>query len=217
MYVYSLSSHLNYSPSRYAMQHFDRLIEQKQWRFFSLMALFTLETFILTRTYNLFNSLPPPFLAILPIQPLLPYQQIILARKAAVAFFIALGQLSPLLTSPTMVDGSSKPSTAAELAAQLRPHLDQLQVLVTIMTQQAAQTVESEFMPFQGEESGLERVERRLEDYFVESKVNTDENVRGAMREAMREMSMRARSRESNGVQGRGVRERASAEASVAI
>lgn len=180
------------------------------------MALFTLETFTLTRTYNIFDSIPSPFLTILPIQPLLPFQQITLARKATVAFFIALGQLSPLLTSPAVVDGSNKPNTAAELVAQLRPRLDQLQALVTITSQQAVQSVESEFMPFQGEESGLERVERRLEDYFVESKVNADENVRQAMREAMREMLMR-RSRAGNGVQGGGVRERASAEASEAL
>ena len=150
----------------------------------------------------------------LPIQPLLPFQQIVLARKATVAFFIALGQLSPLLTSPTMVDDSSKPSTAAELAAQLRPHLDQLQILATVTEQQAVQTVISEFMPFQGDEPGLERVEKRLEDYFVESKVNADENVRGAMREALREMSVRARSRANNGEQDSGVRERTSAESS---
>lgn len=117
-----------------------------------------------------------------------------------------------MLTSPTVVHGSSRPSTAAELAAQLRPHLDQLQAFVTVASQQAAQTALSEFMPFQGDESGLERVEKRLEDYFVEAKVNADENVRETMREAMREMSLRA-----NQVRGKGVRERTSAEASMEV
>lgn len=93
-----------------------------------------------------------------------------------------------MLSPPTVqAQTSSQPSTAAELAAQLRPQLQQLEAIARIVDSQAQQAMAAEFMPFQGDEKAAAELEGRLEEFLVEQQLRGDDAVRKAMAEAVRE------------------------------
>ena len=150
-----------------------------QWRFLCFVALANLEAFILTRPYTLFSTIPLPF----GIQPLLPFEQLILARKLALTIFIALSQIGPYLSpDPT----PTNPSTAAELTATLTPHLERLEALTSVLEQQTGQAMATEFMPMQGDEEAVTQLEKKVKEHLLESQLRADPGVRDAVAGAIR-------------------------------
>lgn len=75
----------------------------------------------------------------------------------------------------------------------MRPYIGKLEALATVLDQQAGQVVMTEFMPFQGSEELVGRLEGVLEEYLIETQIRGDEGVRAAMGRAMRAMRRGAR------------------------
>ncbi|KAF8474219.1 hypothetical protein BDZ91DRAFT_713874 [Kalaharituber pfeilii] len=170
----------------------------RYWRFVAFFSLLIIELYLITHPTNLLSpspsSLPFP-LSLLSslLPPLLPFEQLILIRKLVFSFFIALSQIGPMFVrSTTAPTAPSKPSTASEAYAALRPYLAKLQALANILENQSNQALAAEFMPFQGDKEGVERLEEALEGYIVEGIMRGDEEVREALGRAMREKRERA-------------------------
>ncbi|MCJ1309457.1 hypothetical protein MMC25_003117 [Agyrium rufum] len=147
----------------------------KYWRYLTFAMTIVLETYTLTRPY------PPPFLQsiINPVligltshPPLLPFQFLILARKTALTFFIALTQLAPLFQSPASASTASEVSSAQIL---------RLEQYAAANDAEASRLLALDMAPLAGDESGTGELKGRVRDWLVQNTIRADPEVRDAM------------------------------------
>lgn len=156
-----------------------------QWRFFTLSCLVLLETYLVTRT-----TLPSiPFL-----RTLLPFEQLVLARKIAFTTFIAISQIGPMVQSRP---GSSGPPTAESLA----PQLERLAGFTKMADNEASSLVAMDFMPFEKSPDEVRELQRKMKEWMIEMTVRNDVEVRDAVGKVLQR-----RRREGAPVGARGTR-----------
>ena len=155
-----------------------------QWRYFTFTALFLLEYHTLTRPYTtpLLSRFLNPFLTLIKHPPLLPFQLLILARKAAFTVLIAVSQLGPIFQPQTSSSTSfSRGSPSIQESQQLTRLEQQAQVLEV----EASRLLALEMAPFVGDEGAVKELERRVRDWLVTNTIRADPEVRDAMGRAL--------------------------------
>ena len=140
-----------------------------------------LEAYTLTRPYPppiLARILNPLLTALTSHHPLLPFQLLILAHKATLTFFIALGQLSPLFThSASRHNG---PSSAVD-----EQQLVRLEQLAQTNEVETARLLALEMTPFVGDEGVQNDLRGRVKEWLVQNTIRADPEVRDAMGRAI--------------------------------
>lgn len=151
------------------------------WRYLALTALFVLEYHTITRPYFspiLTKILNPILTTLTPHAPLLPFQLIILARKATFTLFIALGQLGNLFPQPPPT------STTASSPHDLQ-QLARLENIAKTTEAEASRLIAMEMTPFVGDEAGTKELKGRMKDWLVNNTIKSDPEVRDAMGRAL--------------------------------
>ena len=151
------------------------------WRYFALTALFLLEYHTLSRPYftpMLTKILNPILTTLTHHAPLLPFQLIILARKATFTLFIALGQLGNLFPQPPPT------STTASSPHDLQ-QLARLENIAKTTEAEASRLIAMEMTPFAGDEAGTKELRGRMKDWLVNNTIKNDPEVRDAMGRAL--------------------------------
>ena len=151
------------------------------WRYLALTALFVLEYHTITRPYFgplLTKILNPILTTLTPHAPLLPFQLIILARKATFTLFIALGQLGNLFPQPPPTSNTaSSPHDLQQLA--------RLENIAKTTEAEASRLIAMEMTPFAGDEAGTKELRGRMKDWLVNNTIKNDPEVRDAMGRAL--------------------------------
>jgi len=117
--------------------------------------------------------------------PLLPFQILKLARQTALAVFIAVNQLAPVLASP------SSPSANSDEA--LQPSLNQLRGLVAATSQGTQRLLGLEVAPFVQDEREERRLKQQLKDWLVRNEVRNERGVDGAIKNVVERRNAEAR------------------------
>ena len=163
------------------------------WRYLVLAALFAFELHVasrptfpaaLTRIFNPLISMTgwrPPYL---------PFQMIVLLRKMALTFFIALVQLAPLLRDPHQALAEQHGGDA--VSPQV---LDRVDKLTQTADEELARLRSMELMPFAGDEAGARELKGSLKEWLVQNAVRNDPEVKSAIGRAL---DRRRREGESN-------------------
>ncbi|MCJ1299456.1 hypothetical protein MMC08_002248 [Hypocenomyce scalaris] len=156
-----------------------------QWRYLIFGSLVLLEVHTLTRPYY------PPFLNVVlnPVlqkltlhPPILPFQMLVLARKAALTLFIALSQLGPLFqTSIAGPVTSSSPSFDAQQQQQLL----KLEQLAKHNEIEASRLLALDMAPFMGDEAAVKDLRSKVKEWLVQNTIRADPEVRDAVGRAM--------------------------------
>ncbi|KAI9777527.1 MAG: hypothetical protein M1839_008821 [Geoglossum umbratile] len=148
------------------------------WRYLSTLSLFTFEVYTISRPYfpPLFSKLINPFLTTFTSHPpLLPFQQLALARKAGIAVVIALARIGPLLQSP---EERAAPNSETALLQQL----DRLENISKATEIEAARLLALDMAPFVGDET----IKGALQNWLVENTIRSAKEVRDAVGRVMR-------------------------------
>ncbi|KAK5171038.1 uncharacterized protein LTR77_004182 [Saxophila tyrrhenica] len=105
----------------------------------------------------------------------LPFQALTLLRKLGITFFIALGQLGPLLQGPQVVTAEGDAATAQQL--------DRLDVLAKAADQEVSRLMGLELSPFlgDGERNRFKELRERVKDWLVQNTVRNDPEVKAAV------------------------------------
>lgn len=151
------------------------------WRYLALASLFVLEFHTITRPYYppILTKVFNPFLTTFTTHaPLVPFQLVVLARKATFTLFIALSQLGNLFPQPP------SPSTAFS-----SPHdLDQLarfENTAKTTEVEASRLIALDMAPFAGDGVGQRELRGRIKEWLVNNTIRNDPEVRNAMGRAM--------------------------------
>ncbi|KAI5818478.1 hypothetical protein BZA77DRAFT_277731 [Pyronema omphalodes] len=128
------------------------------WRFWGVGILAIFEAALLTRPHALIPAMPY-------WKTLLPFEQIVLARKLVVTCFIALNQLGPYLEQKTM---SKDP-------------MEDIAKLAVAVEQEAVKIQKMVFLPFEGDNQARRELERNMGERLVEITVGTDPEVKMAL------------------------------------
>ena len=145
------------------------------------MSLFTFEAYTVTRPYfpPLSSKLVNPFLTTFTSHPpLLPFQQLVLARKAGIAIIIALARIRPLLQPP---EESAAPNSETELLQQLG-RLEKISKTTEI---EATRLLALDMAPFAGDDETVKGVRAQLQSWLVENTIKSDKEVRDAVGRVM--------------------------------
>lgn len=153
----------------------------KFWRYLTLISLLVLEYHTITRPYfspiltKIFN---PVLGALTAHAPLLPFQLIILARKATFTLFIALSQLGNLFPQP--------PSTSSGNTSQLdQQQLLRLENIAQVNDVEVSRLLTMDLAPFAGDEPGTKDLRERMREWLVNNTIRSDPEVRDAMGRAI--------------------------------
>lgn len=147
----------------------------KFWRYLVMGGLFCAEITIMTRPEwpALLTQLVNPALVATGVRaPYLPFQLLSLLRKLTVTFFIALGQLSPLLQEPTEAktgDGVTPPM------------LDRLDALASTADQEVTRLTGLELSPFISERSHMRDLKSGLREWLVQNTIRNEPDVKAAV------------------------------------
>ncbi|KAL8950273.1 MAG: hypothetical protein Q9222_003677 [Ikaeria aurantiellina] len=144
------------------------------------LALFEYHT--ITRPYwsPILTKLLNPFLTTFTTHPpLLPFQLLTLAHKATLTFFIALGQLSPLMGS------QDQPIAVASSSAIDEQQLQRLEQLIQTTEIETGRLLALEMAPLAGDEAGQNDMRGRLREWLVQNTIRADPEVRDAVGKAM--------------------------------
>ncbi|KAH0608144.1 uncharacterized protein H6S33_002196 [Morchella sextelata] len=136
----------------------------RYWRFFTFFCLITFETAVVTRPA--FPSLP--FFA-----PLLPFEQLILARKIAFTTFIAISQLAPLF--------QSQRNTGPPTVESMRPQLERLFGFTKLADTEASNLLALDFLPHESDVDTVRDIQTKMKSWLVENTVRNDPEVRDAV------------------------------------
>ena len=127
---------------------------------------------MITTPYNFLER----FAGLLPMKALLPFEQLIIARKVVLTSFIAFSQLGPLLVmSPT---GGDK-------QAELNNTLERLHYISEVVENEAKKLLVQEVVPFDDDPEALKGLERKMGEWIVENQVRSDPEVQQAMGKAI--------------------------------
>ncbi|KAL6714038.1 hypothetical protein ACLMJK_008532 [Lecanora helva] len=148
----------------------------KFWRYLAFISLFILEFHTVTRPYfsPLLTKIFNPVLGALAAHPpLLPFQLIILARKATFTLFIALTQIGNLFPQPASATSNSSPfdeQVLARLEGNAFKNEEEAQRLLTL-----------DMMPFVGDKPATKELQARIKEWLVNNTIRSDPEVRDAM------------------------------------
>ena len=151
------------------------------WRYLALASLFILEYHTITRPYYppILTKVFNPFLRTFTAHaPLVPFQLVLLARKATFTLFIAFSQLGGLFPQP--LPTSTTTSTPHDLQ-----QLARLEGIAKTTEVEASRLIALEMAPFAGDESGQKELRGRVKEWLVNNTIRNDPEVRDAMGRAM--------------------------------
>lgn len=147
------------------------------WRYLTFCTLFVLELHTLTRPYYpplLTKAMNPVFSSLTKHTPLLPFQLLILARKATFTFFIALSQIGSLYPTPPSASGISA-STHDE------QQMTRLENIAKGTEAEADRLLAMDMSPFAADEQGTKELRGRVREWLVNNTIRSDPEVRDAM------------------------------------
>ncbi|KAI1156322.1 hypothetical protein F4825DRAFT_291843 [Nemania diffusa] len=150
----------------------------RYWRWVTLLALCAFEAHAVTRPRFPFlvDALVNPLLARFTSHPpYLPFQAVALARRAAIAVYIAFGQLGPVLQAGRPQDAA----TAGEKA--LRQNLERLEHTARFIDADATRLMELEMAPFAGDPEAVKDMRSKLKEWLVQNTIRADPMVRDAL------------------------------------
>ncbi|KAI9855588.1 MAG: hypothetical protein M1813_009727 [Trichoglossum hirsutum] len=151
------------------------------WRYLSTLSLFTFEVYTISRPYfpPLSSKLINPFLKTFTSHPpLLPFQQLILARKTGIAVIIALARIGPLLQPP---EERAAPNSETALLHQI----DRLEKISKTTEIEAMRLLALDMAPFAGDDETVKGVKTQLQSWLVENTIKSDKEVRDAVGRVM--------------------------------
>lgn len=151
------------------------------WRYLTFGALTLLEMHTLTRPYSspLLTKVLNPLLGMVSGHaPLLPFQLIILARKATFTLFIAFSQLGGLFPTPPA------PSSTAASPLELQ-QLARLEQIAQSSEAEASRLLAMDMAPFAGDEQGTKDLRGKVREWLVTNTIRADPEVRDAMGRAL--------------------------------
>lgn len=151
------------------------------WRYWTLAALLLLEYHSISRSYH-----PPVLTKILnPIlgtftshPPLLPFQLLILARKATFTLFIAFSQLGNLFPQPPSQSSSS-------MSQHDLQQLARLEGIAKTSEADSSRLLAMEMAPFAGDEQGTKELRGKIREWLVNNTIRADPEVRDAVGRAL--------------------------------
>lgn len=110
--------------------------------------------------------------------PILPFQMLILARKATFTIFIALSQLGSLFQTSIADPGSSS-------NAQQQQQLLKLEKLADHNEAEASRLLALDMAPFVGDDGAVKDLRSKIREWLVQNTIRADPEVRDAMGRAM--------------------------------
>jgi hypothetical protein len=110
--------------------------------------------------------------------PLLPFQQLILARKTGIAVIIALARIGPLLQPP---EERAAPNSETALLHQI----DRLEKISKTTEIEAMRLLALDMAPFAGDDETVKGVKTQLQSWLVENTIKSDKEVRDAVGRVM--------------------------------
>lgn len=129
--------------------------------------MFTFETAVLTRPYSLIPIIP------LLSHQLVPFEQLVLARRIALSCTIAVQQLAPFLREM---------QTSITLDAKdLNPRLDRLMTYISHVDNETTQVLHAELLPFLYEDGIRSEIQRKMQAAIIEIAIRQDSEVRDAV------------------------------------
>ncbi|KAI9728797.1 MAG: hypothetical protein M1834_007183 [Cirrosporium novae-zelandiae] len=152
----------------------------RYWRYLAAVSLVVLEAHTITHQTSsiyllrIFNSI---FKFIPAHPPLLPFQLLKLARKATLATFIFISQLSGHFETPSSSSSPSASSSSQHHTLQLN-RLDALSKAVQI---EADRLLKLNLASFQGDEAGVGEVRGKVREWLVQNTIRADPEVRNAV------------------------------------
>ncbi|KAI1978515.1 hypothetical protein LOZ51_000252 [Ophidiomyces ophidiicola] len=158
----------------------------KYWRFYILIALFTLELSLLTHHHGVFmpfTYLPDRLSKILGLDTfyLLPFQLLSVARTMSVTVNIFISQLAP------PQEPSSKPSTT--LSPQTQQKLMQLAQLSHAHDMEATKLLQFNYRPFKGQKGHVSRLRKGMKTSLVMGTVQDSTDVENAVKSVVERQS----------------------------
>lgn len=150
----------------------------KYWRFLTMASLLVFEGFVISRSTwpAILTKFVNPIISLSGRPPYLPFQAVVLARKLSITFFIALGQISPLLKSPQQ---------SGTEAARQKMQLDRLDALAKHNDQEATRLLGLELTPFAADDVAGREVREKLKQWLVQNTVRSAPEVRDAVGRAL--------------------------------
>ncbi|EGP88487.1 unnamed protein product [Zymoseptoria tritici ST99CH_1A5] len=146
------------------------------WRYFVMGTLFVVEMYTITRPHFpvLLEKFINPFLITTGLRPpYLPFQMIILLRKIAVTFFIAMSQLGPLLQSAS--PGMEDPAVVS------MQQIQRIEAVAAAVDTELSRLIAMEVIPFGNDEASVGELKEGLVDWLKVNTVRNDPEVRAAM------------------------------------
>ncbi|MCJ1257156.1 hypothetical protein MMC24_004981 [Lignoscripta atroalba] len=154
------------------------------WRYLTFASLLLLEVHTLTRPYfpPILTTLLNPLLHALTLHPpLLPFQLLILARKATLTLFIALSQLGPVF----MQSSPASLATTSSSTAIAPQQLDRLEQIAKANEIEVSRLLALDMAPFAGDEQGVKELRGRVREWLVQNTIRADPEVRDAVGRAL--------------------------------
>ena len=146
------------------------------WRYLVMAGLFVVEAQTIMRPEfpRLLTNFVNPLLVRTGLRaPYLPFQMLTLLRRIAVAFFIALSQLGPVLKGPDTLAGTDE---------NVDPKLmDRLSVLGHATDQEVTRLMGLELTPFAEGEEGKRELKVTLKEWLVQNTMRNDPEVKAAI------------------------------------
>ena len=112
--------------------------------------------------------------------PILPFQMLVLARKATLTLFIALSQLGPLFQ--TSIAG---PVPASNVQQQQQQQLLKLEQLANHNEAEASRLLALDMAPFVGDDDAVKDLRSKIREWLVQNTIRADPEVKDAMGRAM--------------------------------
>ncbi|MCJ1362365.1 hypothetical protein MMC16_001468 [Acarospora aff. strigata] len=151
----------------------------RYWRYLTFAALLIFEFHTLTRpTSRVLAVINTALQNTTAHPPYLPFQLLVLARKATITVFIAISQLAPLLQDPQQT-----PLQNTEISQQQQ--LDRLTQVARGNEAEATRLLALDMAPFAGDEQALNEVRAKMKEWLVQNTIRADPEVRDAVGRVM--------------------------------
>ncbi|KAI1200848.1 membrane associated DnaJ chaperone-like protein [Nemania serpens] len=149
----------------------------RYWRWVTLLALCAFEAHTVMRPR--FPAFVEAFVNPLLVRftshaPYLPFQVVALARRVAIAIYIAFGQLGPILQA-----GRTQEAAAGERA--LQQNLERLEHTARSIDVDATRLMELEMAPYAGHPEVVNDVRSKMKEWLVQNTIRADPMVRDAL------------------------------------
>ncbi|KAF2967093.1 hypothetical protein GQX73_g6467 [Xylaria multiplex] len=160
----------------------------RYWRWVTLLIFcaFEAHTVMRPRFPAFVEMLVNPFLVRFTSHaPYLPFQVIALARRIAIAIYIAFGQLGPILQA-----GPDQEVAAGEKA--LQKNFENLENVAKFMDLDATRLMELEMAPFAGDPEVTKDMRSKLKEWLVQNTIRADPMVRDALGKSLQKRRVNA-------------------------